>query len=238
MMFRALAVLIVLVTGSMSLPAQFIYRFAAGLGVHPKFGINAGEIPTGTKTGVAFTGVPDIWAQGILPLDRYGEITVGLDIGYSSHAFITKPGDADTTTDANTFVQHYRYLGIAPTFYLNVLGLGLNIGIPLGGTLRNRSGTVEKTVETSDMGVLLELRLGISAPLVKDPQKGRLNVQLFASYGLTKLPAKSYELIRLGPQPPVDERYSPRIAALAVGLSYHFFFGVERATVGLSPIHL
>ncbi|MCS6965723.1 MAG: hypothetical protein NZ473_03005 [Candidatus Kapabacteria bacterium] len=211
--------------------AQFIYRFAAGAGVHPKFGINAGEIPSGTKTGVAFTGIPDIWAQGILPLDRYGEICVGLDIGYSSHAFITKPGDADTTHEGNTFTQHYRYLGIAPTFYLNVLGLGVNVGIPLGGTLRNQKGDVEKDVSTSDMGASIELRLGISAPLIKDPKGGRLNFQLFASYGLTKLPAKSYELVRLGPTPPVSDRYSPKIAALAVGLSYHFFFGVERATV-------
>lgn len=223
--------MLIFLASTLSGSAQFIYRFAAGAGIHPKFGINAGELPTGTKTGVAFTGIPDIWAQGILPLDRYGEIALGLDLGYTTHAFITKPGDADTTTENNTFTQHYRYLGIAPTFYLNVLGLGLNIGIPLGGTLRNRSGTVEKDVSTSDMGVLVELRLGISAPLVKDPKSGRLNFQLFASYGLSKLPAKSYELIKLGPQPPVEERYAPRIAAVAVGLSYHFFFGVERATV-------
>lgn len=217
-----------IVTGA---SAQFVYRAAIGAGVHPKFGINAGEIPSGTKTGVAFTGVPDLWAQGVLPLDKYGEIAVGLDIGYMSHAFITKPGDADTTHEGNTFTQHYRYLGIAPTFYLNVLGLGLNVGVPLGGTLSNQRGTVEKEVPTSDMGVFVEIRLGISAPLVKDPKSGRLNLQLFASYGLTKLPAKSYELIGLGPQPPVPDRYAPRIAALAVGLSYHFFLGVERATV-------
>ncbi len=225
-LFSAIALLVVTRAS-----AQFIYRFAAGAGVHPKFGINAGEIPPGTKTGVGFTGVPDIWAQGILPLDRYGEISVGLDIGYTSHAFITKPGDADTTHEGNTFTQHYRYLGIAPMFYLNVLGLGLNIGVPLGGTLKNQRGDVEKSVSTSDIGALVELRLGISAPLVKDPKSGRLNFQLFASYGLTKLPVKSYELIRLGPNPPVPERYAPRIAALALGLSYHFFFGVERATV-------
>lgn len=211
--------------------AQFVYRAAVGAGVHPKFGINAGEIPSGTKTGVAFTGVPDIWAQGVLPLGRGGDIAVGLDIGYTSHAFITKPGDADTTNEGNTFAQHYRYVGIAPTFYLNVLGLGFNIGIPLGGTLRNQRGTVEKNVSSSDMGAFVELRLGVSAPLVKDPKSGRLNLQLFASYGLTKLPAKSYELIGLGPRPPVPDRYSPRIAALALGLSYQFFLGVERATV-------
>jgi len=211
--------------------AQFIYRFAVGAGIHPRFGINAGEIPQGTKTGVAFTGVPDLWVQGVLPLDRYGEICAGLDIGYSSLAFVTKPGDAETTNEGNTFKQHYRYIAFAPTFYLNVLGLGFTIGIPLGGTLRNERGDVEREVATSDIGTLVEARLGISAPLVKNPKYGRLNFQLFASYALTKLPAKSYELIGLGPQPPVPDRYAPRPASLAVGLSYHFFLGVERATV-------
>jgi hypothetical protein len=228
---RCFLIVGLLVAATAAAPAQFVYRFAAGVGIHPKFGINAGEIPSGTKTGVAFTGIPDIWAQGVLPLDRYGEICAALDVGYASHAFVTKPGDADTTNEGNTFVQRYRYLSIAPTFYLNVLGLGLNIGIPLGATLRNQRGDVERELASSDLNVLVELRLGISAPLVKDPKRGRLNFQLFASYGLTKMPAKSYELIRLGPQPPVEERYAPRIAALAVGLSYHFFFGVERATV-------
>ncbi|MEN3027624.1 MAG: hypothetical protein ABDH31_08025, partial [Chlorobiota bacterium] len=106
---------------------QFVYRAAVGAGIHPKFGINAGEIPSGTKTGVAFTGFPDFWLQGLLPLDQYGDIAVGLDVGYSSHAFITKPGDDEMATDSNTFTQHYRFIGIAPTFYLNVLGVGFNV---------------------------------------------------------------------------------------------------------------
>ncbi|MEN3027407.1 MAG: hypothetical protein ABDH31_06885, partial [Chlorobiota bacterium] len=127
-----------------------------------------------------------------------------------------------------TFTQHYRFIGIAPTFYLNVLGVGFNVGIPLGATLQNKKGNVKQEVERADVGTQVEVRLGISAPLVKDPKTGRLNFQLFASYGLTKLPVETYE--RLGFERRED-RYAPRVAALAVGLSYHFFLGVQRATV-------
>jgi hypothetical protein len=214
------------------LPAQFIYKVALGVGVHPKFGINAGEIPQGVKTDVAFTGVPDIWLQGVLPLDRYGDITARLDIGYMSHAFGTKTGDPDSLNDRTTFTQHYRYVGIVPSLSLSVLNLGLGIGIPLGATVENKRGDVSR--ELSDVGTLVEIRLGISAPLVKDPKGGQLSFQLFAAYGLSGLPVKSYELAReafVGREPPTESRFAPKVASLAVGLSYHFFLGVERATV-------
>jgi hypothetical protein len=81
----------------------------------------------------------------------------------------------------------------------------------------------------------VEIRLGISAPLVKDPKGGQLSFQLFAAYGLSGLPVKSYELVREAfvepDRPPTESRFAPKVASLAVGLSYHFFLGVERATV-------
>jgi hypothetical protein len=217
------------------LPAQFIYKVALGVGVHPKFGINAGEIPQGVKTDVAFTGVPDIWLQGVLPLDRYGDITARLDIGYMSHAFGTKTGDPDSLNDRTTFTQHYRYVGIVPSLSLSVLNLGLGIGIPLGATVENKRGDVSRELSASDVGTLVEIRLGISAPLVKDPKSGQLSFQLFAAYGLSGLPVESYELAREAfvgrDRPPTESRFAPKVASLAVGLSYHFFLGVERATV-------
>jgi hypothetical protein len=216
------------------LPAQFIYKVALGVGVHPKFGINAGEIPQGVKTDVAFTGVPDIWLQGVLPLDRYGDITARLDIGYMSHAFGTKTGNSDSLNDRRTFTQHYRYIGIVPSLSLSVLNLGLGIGIPLGATVENKRGDVSP-LSASEVGTLVEIRLGISAPLVKDPKGGQLSFQLFAAYGLSGLPVKSYQLAQEAfvgrDRPPTESRFAPKVASLAVGLSYHFFLGVERATV-------
>ncbi len=198
--------LLFIVISAYSTYAQNIYPLALGPFITLKGGVNAGTIPTGTKTDFAFNGIPDFGATLYIPFSDSSNIGAAVDLGYSTYAIRSKPND--NATDNNTFDYKYNYLSLSPTLSANVFTLGFNFGIPLAASANNLSGNQSRNLTLDSVGILIELRIGAMIPLVSSPT-GRLDLLVQGGY-------------MLGGIYNTSSSANPKAASVALGLNYLF----------------
>jgi hypothetical protein len=190
-------------------------RYAtAGLTVGADFAGGASLIvqpPDGQKLGPIFA-----WRAGVdatYPLTPV--ISAGLGLGIDSRG--TELRDIDNS-------EHYRitrvsYFTITPSFNFNAFSIGLNMGIPMGGSNTTKLGLLATEV-TSDMSsdefdrveFMLEPRIGTSVVLLDD-DNGALTMTLSGGYTLSTLQD-------LGNAASLDAFGDYHMASLHLGLSY------------------
>lgn len=124
--------------------------------------------------------------------------------------------------DDLTFTNKFHYLGIAPQLSVSSLLIGFQIGIPLGGTSENASGTSERDIETDEMKTIFEINAGANIPLVKN-KNGRLNLLLKGSYALSGLAEQPDNIDD-------DAFFDPKVLSVAVGINYLFSLSSGRSS--------
>lgn len=203
---KRLALLIMfVVVGSTTLLAEE-YHLAVGPYLMLKAGVNAGTIPDGTKTGVAFNGIPDLGAVVYIPFSKEHLLGMPLGIGYHTYAYQSKPNSG--STDDNTFVTKVHYLAISPNVQLQAFVVGFTAGFSPSGSSSNVSGTLTNDIKSSDMtNLVVDVHFGLGLPVV-NTAAGRLDILLNASYMISGIASNS--------------DYNPHPASMALGMSYLF----------------
>lgn len=89
-------------------------------------------------------------------------------------------------------IRHVNYLTITPGFMFDALYLGMNIGLPMGGSRvwqpspEDRERTLELETDADSLLVMLEPRLGAVVPLM-DEEVGWLGLTVMVGYNLSNL---------------------------------------------------
>ncbi|MEO5931317.1 MAG: hypothetical protein ABIR47_15395 [Candidatus Kapaibacterium sp.] len=181
------AVLGVLPAPQLSAQATFAGRNAsAGLTVGASFEGGASMIiqpPKGSKVGPIFAyrfGADATYA--LTPV-----VSAGLGLGLDSRG--TKLRGLDNS-DYNS-ISHLSYFSIYPSFGFGVFRVGINMGVPLGGsTVTNTpssSSTTDLTAdEFSKVEFLLEPRIGAVIPLLDD-DTGVLALSIMGGFSLNEM---------------------------------------------------
>lgn len=87
-------------------------------------------------------------------------------------------------------IRHVNYLTITPGFMFDALYLGMNIGLPMGGSRvwqpspEDRERTLELETDADSLLVMLEPRLGAVVPLM-DEEVGWLGLTVMVGYNLS-----------------------------------------------------
>ncbi len=202
----ALTCFLLLVLGSPMLLAQF----QIGPYLIAKAGVNAAKIPSGSKTGVTFNGIPDFGATFVMPFSKRNEnMGVGVDLGVTRYSFLTRPNSG--ANEDNRFTSQYSYFSLAPYVVLSGFVVGLNVSLlSLDGCVTNESGTIDNSIDSDNINApIFELRIGGIIPVV-DEKSGRLNVNITGGYNLN------------GFRDGDDSEFNPQGASLGLGFSYFF----------------
>lgn len=203
-------VLLLLVLVGMVVTAQAQrQQVFVGPSILAKAGVNAGEIPTGLKTGVSINSLPDLGVTLKFMFSKESSIGLIADLEYSTYSFQTKPNEG--ATDNNTFISQAQYISIAPSLYLSGLTMGVAFGFPSALSAKTVSGTELNTVDVDDLtSPSVEVRLGAMIP-VMTADVGQLNVVLRGGYMLTGMDD--------------SDQYSPHVASAGLGLNFLFDLG-------------
>lgn len=210
-MKRSILFCVAVLVASTQLFAADSYPMAIGPYLMLNASVNAGSIPSGEKTGVAFNGTPDFGAEFYMPFTKLLPIGATLDVGYQTYALVSKPNSG--SSDDNTFTTKYHYFAISPSFVASIVSLGFTFGIPAGVGTTNTSGTYTKDGATSDMATIVSAHIGVAVPILND-NTGRLNFLVFASYVLTGMDAST-----------AAGSYNPVAASMGLGFNYLFKIG-------------
>ncbi|MBK9247685.1 MAG: hypothetical protein IPM69_06115 [Ignavibacteria bacterium] len=188
--------------------AQNTFPMGIGPFVAVKACINTASIMNGTKTGMTINGMPDLGATFYLPFSAQSTVGATLDLGYSTYSIKSKPESG--ANDDNTFVSSGNYFSIAPNINFSGFMLGMNVGIPVGTSVSNLSGTLEATSSTTDgMATIIDFRLGGMIPLMHDAT-GRLNFIVMGGYMVTGMDSDD------------TSEFNPKAASLMIGFNYLF----------------
>ncbi|MCX7737401.1 MAG: hypothetical protein N2319_11910 [Candidatus Kapabacteria bacterium] len=170
-----------------------------------KGGVNTIDPPQGIKNGFAVVPLPDFGVSTLIPFTPNGQTGALIDLAYSSYAYQLKIyGNEDVN-----WVERFSYFNIGPSFFFSGFIAGLNLGFPMGGLIGESKNSKEIEINSSDMGMLLEIKLGALLELLNTPA-GSLNFTIQGGYVLSGL-YKS-ETVRFNPQP----------AQLSLGLNFLF----------------
>lgn len=184
-----------------------IFPMSVGAYIGGRACVNAGEIPTGTKTGLSMNGVPDFGATFYVPFTTTGSSNIGFNLafGYTSLTVVSKPESG--VTDGTTLVPKLSYFAITPTFYLKGISVGVNIGMPTGLTYFNKDETIKAPGQKDLLNTLVSFHFGGIIPIYYD-EFGRFNFLISGSYPLGDV-GKIY-----------GNDYAPVPASLSLGVSY------------------
>lgn len=191
-----------------TLCAQRNYPVSVGPFLTLKAGVNAASIPTGRKTGVALSGLPDFGVTGYLPLGEKSNIGILADIGYSTYAYGQRNVFGDIESDL--YKVQMSYLTLAPSFYLSGFYIGFDFGLPLSNSVVIDGKSISGS--TDNMSTLVELHIGGMIPVMSD-KSGRLNLIIRGGYMLTGTASNS------------DSEFNPKAATAGIGLNYLFNIG-------------
>lgn len=198
-------------------PGEYNYPLSVGPYLGIRGGVNTTDPPEGIKNAFSISSLPDFGVTGYLPLSDEQKMGAVLDLGYHTISYGQK---FDADEDMN-WVLNLNYFNIGPAFSFNGFLIGLNVGVPLGGTNSSDDeeiqqfllgGEEEIDIEADHMATIVELRLGGMIPLVKT-ETGRLNFIIDAGYFLTGV-ADSKEL--------GDDENNYHPVTLRLGLNYLF----------------
>jgi hypothetical protein len=192
--------------------AQNTFPMSIGPFIAPKVCVNTADIPQGFKTGMSFNGIPDFGATFYVPFSPTSTIGATADVGYSTYSILTKP--ESNANDDNTFIEKVNYFSIAPNINFSGFMLGFNIGIPMGYSVSNVSGSINPATTTDNLATIVDIRIGGMIPLMNDAT-GRLNFIVFGGYMLTGMSSND------------NTSANPKAASLMLGLNY--LFALEKA---------
>ncbi len=141
--------------------------------------------PQGSKVSPIFSY--KISADATFPLTPV--ITAGLGLGYESRGMkIRNESNSDIYN-----ITRVGYFSIFPGFGFSAFRIGLNMGIPMGGTNSVKLGTggtetvtEMATAQTDSLEFLLEPRIGATVVLLED-KTGWLGLVISAGYSLNEL---------------------------------------------------
>ncbi|HRP01214.1 MAG TPA: hypothetical protein PLE30_01055 [Candidatus Kapabacteria bacterium] len=154
--------------------SQSNYPLAVGVEVGYKAGINAADVPTGTKNAVGFANTPDIGLQLYIPFKGQDNMGVLANLGYYTFPYnFTFEGVSGADAKYNA-----SYIGLGADFFVSNFTVGVNYGIPASAKLNDFD------LNTETMAGALEFRLGGHIPMMVT-SSGRLNLNIRASYFLT-----------------------------------------------------
>ena len=188
---------------------------------------NAGSVETGWKTSPAFSFSGG--ALAIIPLSA--NIAFDLGVCYASRAV---GFHLESSTDVGVDYS-LGYLSIEPGFNLGGFTIGLGIGLPMSAsaTLKNIPAipgfttAPPFTITTSDLNMLIEVRVGGSIPLMQS-DKNELRLLIDGSYafsGIIKsasLPTAAMWLSNRGEKGYGDTMNNGPLASLQIGVAYLF----------------
>jgi hypothetical protein len=221
----------------------------AGAYVSGKVGLNT-KVADGFKSDVSFNSVPDFGATVLLAFGKRNNIGIGLDLGYSTDSYISKPDDfiRNGPTDLNTIKEQYHYLGLFPHLYFSGFVVGVNIGLPSSATTRSKTGhdvsvrdqggpsdpplAIPAMDYTDSLATIFEIKLGGRLPVSDDPL-GRLNIEVMATYSLTHLYKYAgfyygaYSNDGVSNKHNLNSDYNPLPVTLSLGISYQFCLAIE-----------
>jgi len=204
--------LIILLTIAVGAPAVAQTLFV-GPGILFKGGLNAGDIPEGSKTTANINFVPDI--NGTLKYIFAKESGVGLlfDLGYNTASYRMRPENEQIANDNNTYIYKVGFVMFAPSLYLSGFTLGAGVGLPVSSTVSNVSGTSSSTASdlSNHASPYVEIRIGGMIQALKT-ESGELNIVVQGGYGVTGLYQSS-----TGNVP-----YNPRPVTFGIGVNYLF----------------
>ena len=168
-------------------------------------GINAGAVDTGFKTGIrpAFS----VGAMFIYPWSPDMALTVGLCYDARGVNF-----HSPTSTDTG-FNVSLGYIALRPEFRIMGFMIGLGLGLPVSGSATEIETGTSSTITTSDLGFLLEGRIGADIPVWKS-DASQLHLMIEGSYGFTKVYSSSFV--------PSDTKDNGPLATAEIGLAYFF----------------
>jgi len=149
------------------------YPMSVGPEIGFKAGINAAEVPDGTKNGVSLAKSPDFGLQFYMPFQGQNYMGLLANIGYYNFPY-------KFTYESTSFELKYNtsYIGLGADFYVSGFTVGINYGFPSAATI----GDVDLNTET--LAGAFEFRLGAHIPMMVTPS-GRLNLNIRASYFVT-----------------------------------------------------
>ncbi len=184
------------------------YPYGIGAYVMAKAGVNAKNTPNGVQNGVLFNGIPDFGLTSYIPLAENGKLGISADLGYTTYAYDLKP----TGNEDNRWSTYLHYLTIGPSLNISGFIVGFNFGLPLSGKITyNNSTTKDFDIESDDMAMVVELRLGGVIPVYSNAN-GRLTLNIEGGYALTGV-AKNYQY---------GDKYNPQPAKVSLGMGYLF----------------
>lgn len=175
-----------------------------------------GTVPDGAKTDVHVA-----YTFGIFGDFNFNPVVgFALGLGYESRGVFFKAADA---SEPNYDIA-MSYFAIQPSVKFRSFLLGMNIGLPLSGTVKYTSslGSASSKINSTDsMGTLIDIRAGVVLPLVEN-DKGNLDFYVQASYCLTNFFGDN-KLALYGIQTDLSKPISSSpVPTLQLGLTYLF----------------
>lgn len=173
-MKKLISILVMIILVSPILQAQdddfeFFKKNPTGVQIGALVGIRAG-INTATYEGFknrpVVSGMPDISVMGSYILNRNDNTKLSMEIGYHTYAY----GNLRSPDNGTKYYSDISCIVIVPQVTLNILNLGLAIGIPssASGSISNGSNSIDSDVPTDAMGTFIEGRVGIDAKVLSD----------------------------------------------------------------------
>lgn len=176
------------------------HPLSIGLEIGYKAGINAAEVPEGTKNGVSFANTPDFGVQFYMPFQGQNYMGLLANIGYYTFPY-------KFTIENSSFESKYNtsYVGLGADFYVSGFTVGVNYGFPSAASINDAE------LNTETLAGAFEFRLGAHIPMMIS-SSGRLNLNIRASYFVTGQYNQGKEIGGKSTNP----------ASLMFGLSYLF----------------
>lgn len=179
-----------------------------------KGGLNAGNIPEGTKTAVNINLIPDVAATFRILLNRDRTLGFTLDAGYAQYTYRMRPENEQLVTDQNTIIYKHTFFNLAPMFYFAGFQVGASFGFPLAYNMRRADGSSQADLTTTQTSPNVELRLAGMIPVFRD-KTGQVNVLIHGGYMLTGVIDKSN--FSAG-----NDTYNPKVVSFGFGVNYLF----------------
>lgn len=176
-----------------------------GLEIGYKAGINAAEVPEGTKNALGFANMPDFGLQFYMPFQGQNYMGLLANIGYYTFPYNLSLEGISPETEYN-----FSYIGLGADFYVSGFTVGLNYGFPSSSKMNDFE------LNTEGLNGAFEFRLGAHIPMMVS-SSGRLNLNIRASYFIT---GQFDESVLIG-----GKNTNP--ASLMFGLSYLFNLGTS-----------
>ena len=183
------------------------YKMGIGPILGYKMGVNAADTQDGVKNGVGAATMPDFGAQFYMPLDPENKMGLIIDAVYANYPYILKYGDVELS-------DNFNYFGIGANFFLSGFTVGLNVGLPMGGTRGTPDG--DKDIQSASLNTMFEFRIGGNFTL-NESNTGRLILFINLGYQIN---GQYSDDLNLG-------TYNTHPASIQLGLGYLLNLGGE-----------